>query len=113
MCSVVWKRPPSPKAGLSMTPKDLVSPSTRCIISTVWSWERTSAAGGRDGCSWGPGSILLHLDVKKLGRIQGIGHRIHVDRRNSLRNRGIGWDFVHVAIDDASRVPLAGVLPTS
>jgi transposase InsO family protein len=52
---------------------------------------------------------LLHLDVKKLGRIQGIGHRIHGDRRYALRNRGIGWDFVHVAIDDASRVALASV----
>jgi transposase InsO family protein len=52
---------------------------------------------------------LLHLDVKKLGRIKGIGHRIHGDRRNALRNRGIGWDFVHVAIDDASRVALASI----
>ena len=50
---------------------------------------------------------LLHLDIKKLGRIKGIGHRIHGDRQ--VRNRGIGWDFVHVAIDDASRVTLASV----
>ncbi len=52
---------------------------------------------------------LLHLDTKKLGRIKGIGHRIHGDRRNSLRHRGIGWDIVHVAIDDASRVAVASV----
>jgi transposase InsO family protein len=52
---------------------------------------------------------LLHLDVKKLGRIKGIGHRIHGDRSNALRNRGIGWDFVHVAIDDASRVARASI----
>ena len=45
---------------------------------------------------------LLHLDIKKLGRIDGVGHRIHGDRRR--RKRGIGWDFVHVAIDDASRL---------
>src|SRR5262249_14221546 len=51
---------------------------------------------------------LLHLDVKKLGRIKGIGHRITGDRALN-RNRGIGWDFVHVAIDDASRVALAHV----
>jgi len=50
---------------------------------------------------------LLHLDTKKLGRIRGIGHRIHGNWR--LRSRGIGWDFVHVAIDDASRVALASV----
>jgi transposase InsO family protein len=50
---------------------------------------------------------LLHLDVKKLGRIKGIGHRIHGDRQ--VRNRGIGWDFVHVAIDDASRTSVVSV----
>lgn len=54
---------------------------------------------------------LIHLDIKKLGRIRGIGHRIHGDRSNWLRNRGIGWDFVHVAIDDASRIALADVAP--
>jgi len=52
---------------------------------------------------------LIHLDIKKLGRIKGIGHRIHGDRSNRLRNRGIGWDFVHVAIDDASRIAIADI----
>ena len=52
---------------------------------------------------------LLHLDVKKLGRIQGIGHRITGDRRSQSYKRDIGWEFVHVAIDDASRVALANV----
>jgi transposase InsO family protein len=52
---------------------------------------------------------LLHLDIKKLGRIQGIGHRITGNRSGQTRNRGIGWDFVHVAIDDASRVALASI----
>jgi transposase InsO family protein len=52
---------------------------------------------------------LIHLDVKKLGRIKGIGHRITGDRTAAHRTRGIGWDFVHVAIDDASRVALAHV----
>ena len=46
---------------------------------------------------------LLHLDVKKLGRIAGhVGHRIHGDR--SRRIAGAGWEFVHVCIDDASRL---------
>jgi transposase InsO family protein len=45
---------------------------------------------------------LLHLDTKKLGKIRGIGHRIHGDR--TTRQRGIGWEFAHVAIDDHSRV---------
>ena len=52
---------------------------------------------------------LLHLDTKKLGRIRGIGHRITGERQH--RNRGIGWDAVHLAIDDYSRVSFARVLP--
>lgn len=52
---------------------------------------------------------LLHLDVKKLGRITEIGHRITGDRRHS-RGRGVGWDFVHVAVDDASRLALASIV---
>ncbi len=48
---------------------------------------------------------LLHLDVKKLGRIGRIGHRIHGDR--PTRVRGIGWEYVHVAIDDYSRLAYA------
>ena len=52
---------------------------------------------------------LLHIDIKKLGRIRGIGHRITGERQH--RNRGIGWDAVHLAIDDYSRVSFAQVLP--
>jgi transposase InsO family protein len=52
---------------------------------------------------------LLHLDVKKLGRISGFhGHRITGDR--SQRRRGAGWDYVHVAIDDRTRIAYAEVL---
>ncbi len=52
---------------------------------------------------------LIHVDIKKLGRIGRIGHRIHRD--HSKKVRGIGWEFVHVAIDDASRMAYAEVLP--
>jgi transposase InsO family protein len=52
---------------------------------------------------------LLHFDVKKLGRISGFyGHRITGDR--GRRRVGAGWDYVHVAIDDRSRVAYAEVL---
>ena len=52
---------------------------------------------------------LLHLDVKKLGRIGGrVGHRIHGDRTQRVREAG--WEFVHVCIDDASRLAYAEVL---
>ena len=52
---------------------------------------------------------LLHLDVKKLGRIVKLGHRITGDRRD--RTHDAGWDYLHVAIDDASRVAYAQILP--
>ena len=45
---------------------------------------------------------LLHLDVKKLGRFRRIGHRITGDRTRSTR--GAGWEFLHVCIDDHSRL---------
>src|SRR5512132_1708837 len=52
---------------------------------------------------------LIHVDIKKLGRIQVIGHRVTGNR--SQRAEGAGWEFVHVAIDDASRLAYAEVLP--
>ena len=51
---------------------------------------------------------LIHIDTKKLGRIKVIGHRITGNRRQ--RGRGAGWEFVHVAVDDASRLAYAEVL---
>lgn len=58
---------------------------------------------------WPNPGDMLHLDVKKLGRIKGLGHRVTGDR--TTRKRGIGWDFVHVCVDDASRVAYVEVLP--
>jgi transposase InsO family protein len=60
---------------------------------------------------------LVHIDVKKLGRIAGVGHRISGDRasqngRYRRRARGeLGWEFVHIAVDDHSRLAYAEVLP--
>lgn len=51
---------------------------------------------------------LIHLDIKKLGRFDHPGHRVTGDRRG--RNRGAGWDFVHVAVDDATRLAYVEVL---
>ena len=57
-----------------------------------------------------PGS-LLHVDVKKLGRIpKGGGWRQHGRGINTPRGRGAGWDFVHVAVDDHSCVAYSEVL---
>ena len=52
---------------------------------------------------------LIHIDTKKLGRINGIGHRATGDRRD--RTRGVGWEHLHVAIDDASRLAYTELLP--
>lgn len=52
---------------------------------------------------------LLHLDTKRLGRIQGIGHRINGIRQH--RTYGIGWEFAHLAIDDHTRLSYVEVLP--
>jgi transposase InsO family protein len=51
---------------------------------------------------------LLHIDTKRLGKIKGVGHRITGDRTKN-HNRGIGWDAVHLAIDDHSRVAFARI----
>ena len=70
---------------------------------------------------------LIHLDIKKLGRIDGVGHRprrgrsvsagagasapeaITGDRRGQKRGRG--WDFLHICVDDASRLAYSEILP--
>jgi transposase InsO family protein len=54
---------------------------------------------------------LIHLDIKKLGKIGSIGHRI-TGRQTGVVNRhlGIGWEFVHVCIDDASRIAFSRVM---
>jgi transposase InsO family protein len=62
---------------------------------------------------------LIHVDVKKLGRILRPGHRVTGDRRSHTKNTytadgrrigDAGWDFVHVAVDDHSRLAYAEVL---
>jgi transposase InsO family protein len=52
---------------------------------------------------------LLHLDIKKLGRIERVGHRMTGNPRDHVR--GAGWEYVHIAIDDASRIAFAQILP--
>jgi transposase InsO family protein len=61
-----------------------------------------------------PGEII-HIDIKKLGRFNAVGHRITGDRRGQSnargRGKGPGWEFAHVAIDDHSRVATAAIFP--
>lgn len=57
-----------------------------------------------------PGEII-HIDIKKLGRFNKIGHRISGDRQGQSNSRGVGWEYLHLAIDDHSRVAYAAILP--
>jgi transposase InsO family protein len=55
---------------------------------------------------------LIHLDIKKLGRIGSVGHRITGRYPGAVnRHHGIGWEFVHVCIDDASRIAFTQIRP--
>lgn len=52
---------------------------------------------------------LVHLDTKKLGRIETLGYRITADRRD--RARGAGWEYLFVAVDDHARLSFTELYP--
>ena len=54
---------------------------------------------------------MIHLDIKKLGRFDRVGHRITGERTGQSNSRGIGWEFVHLCTDDASRVAFSRIMP--
>jgi transposase InsO family protein len=53
---------------------------------------------------------LIHIDIKKLGKFNQVGHRITGDRRGQSNSRGVGWEYVHVCIDDHSRIAFAKIM---
>jgi transposase InsO family protein len=53
---------------------------------------------------------MIHIDIKKLGKFNQIGHRITGDRTGQSNSRGVGWEFLHVCIDDASRVAFSRIM---
>lgn len=55
---------------------------------------------------------LVHIDIKTLGRFKRSGHRVTGARIEHNRGRGIGWEHLHVAVDDASRLAYTEVLPS-
>jgi transposase InsO family protein len=57
---------------------------------------------------WPQAGDMIHIDTKKLARIGRPGHRMHGDRTTTVR--GIGWEYVHVAIDDHTRMAYVEVL---
>jgi hypothetical protein len=56
-----------------------------------------------------PSAAGLHLDSKKLGRIRGLGHRMTGQRFHHFS--GAGWEYLHVSVDDHSRVAYLELLP--
>jgi transposase InsO family protein len=54
---------------------------------------------------------LIHVDVKKLGRIERPGHRVTGRHRGHFRSRGAGWEYVHVCVDDCTRIAYVELLP--
>ena len=97
-------------------PAWVIGRAIRVPRSTVSAWLRRlglarlaghSAVSGAAVRMAAPGD-LLHLDIKPLGRFHRVGHRIHGDRR--LASPGAGWEYVHVAVDDHSRLAYVEVL---
>ena len=58
---------------------------------------------------WPQAGDLMHVDIKPLARIKGIGHRITGDL--STKQRGVGYEYAHVAVDDATRLAYVEVCP--
>ncbi|MDP2780372.1 IS481 family transposase [Devosia sp.] len=54
---------------------------------------------------------LIHIDIKKLGRFERVGHRITGKLSGNASSRGSGWEYVHVCIDDASRIAFSQIYP--
>jgi transposase InsO family protein len=53
---------------------------------------------------------MIHIDIKKLGKFNQIGHRITGDRTGQSNSRGVGWEYLHVCIDDASRAAFSRIM---
>jgi transposase InsO family protein len=93
-----------------------IAVALRMPRSTVSAWLRRmglnrSPAGTKvpvQRYEWPSPGDLLHVDIKPLGQFAQVGHRIHGDRRRSTP--GAGWEYVHVAVDDHSRIAYVEVL---
>ncbi len=127
-------RPSRPHASPRRTPRALVAAIERLRRTRATAWQISAALGvprstvtrvlARLGLNrvaacepmapveryeWAHAGDLLHIDRKRLGRIVGgVGHRIHGDRRR--RTRQAGYEWLHVAIDDATRLAYVEVL---
>lgn len=90
-------------------------PLARSTVSAVLTrlglgrlWEATASTPVKR-YEWTRPGQMIHLDIKKLGRIVRPSHRVTGDRRDSVD--GAGWEYAHVAIDDCSRLTYVELLP--
>src|SRR3954447_17919529 len=60
---------------------------------------------------WSRPGALLHMDVKKLGRFREPGHRVLGRTAKHDRSRGAGWDYLHVVVDDHTRLAYVELHP--
>ncbi len=58
---------------------------------------------------WEKPGQMLHLDIKKRGKIDGVGHR--KIGRDKAKRKQPGWEYLHVCVDDASRAAYTAILP--
>ena len=94
------------------------APVRRSRVAPVWCYAGSVLEGsvhsklsqGIVRCEREKPGELIHIDIKKLGRIDGVGHRITGDRTGQSNKRGIEWEYLHVAIDDACRLAYTEVL---
>jgi len=87
--STIWKV--LRRHGLSPRPRPAQPPARR------YEWSRPGA--------------LLHVDVKRLARFREPGHRVTGDRREIVRNRGVGYEYLHCVVDDHSRLAYVELHP--
>src|SRR5262249_868734 len=55
---------------------------------------------------------MIHIDIKKFGKFNQVGHHITGDRKGQSNSRGVGSEYLHVCIDDASRVGFSKIMKT-
>jgi transposase InsO family protein len=87
--------------------------------STIWkvlrrhgvSRRRRSGHQSYRRYEWSRPGALLHMDVKKLGRFERPGHRVLGHGLREWRSRGAGWDYLHVVVDDHSRLAYVELHP--
>jgi transposase InsO family protein len=96
-----------------------LAPLVRRAASTVWKVLRRNglsrrSRSGRESFrryEWSRPAALLHIDVKELPRFVQPGHRASGDRRESVRSRGAGHDYLHCVVDDNSRLAYVELHP--